>query len=248
VLSVAPEAFAAQMAELERLGMRGTSLREAIAYRGARGSWPAGCAVLTFDDGYANLCESLPVLRKHGFTASVFVVSAHVGGSNDWAPPPARLGRQRMLSWGELGELAAAGVEIGAHTRRHADLRRLSAQETEGEIVGSRREIEARLNLAVESFAYPFGGLTRVAYEIVGAHFRAAVTTVLRRAEAEPLHALPRIDMNYVRSAESLRRTVHGERDIYLAVRRWGRRLAAIVGQDRGSDSVAGFLQTAGKR
>jgi len=248
VISIEPEAFAAQMGELARLGVRGTSLREAIAYRSARGSWPAGCAVLTFDDGYANLYEFLPVLQKHGFTASVFVVSGHVGGSNDWAPPPARLGRQRMLSWGELGELAAAGVEIGAHTQRHADLRRLSVQETEDEIVGSRRELEGRLNLTVESFAYPFGRLTRAACAIVGAHFRAAVTTELRRAEAEPLYALPRIDMNYVRSPENLRETVRGERDMYLAVRRWGRRLAEVVGWGGGSDSAAGFLQPPGKR
>ena len=61
-------------------------------------------------------------LRRHGFGATVFVVTGHVGGFNDWdAPPPGR-GRQAMLSWDDLAELAASGVEIGAHTRSHRNL------------------------------------------------------------------------------------------------------------------------------
>lgn len=249
VVSVAPETFAAQMEELARLGMRGISLREAVGHRQRHGTWPGACAVLTFDDGYANVhASALPVLRACGFAATVFVVTGHVGGQNDWASPPPRLGRQPMLSWAELGELMDADIEIGSHTRQHADLRRLGADRTLAEVAGSRQDIEAQLGLEVESFAYPFGSLSEAAAGVVRQQYRSAVTTVLGRAGNAPFHALPRVDMYYVRSADDLGRTVRGERDLYLAVRRWGRRLKRLVRAERNSDSPPAFLPSAGKR
>ena len=41
--------------------------------------------LLTFDDGYADLAEyALPVLRRYGFGAGVFIVTGQVGGTNAW--------------------------------------------------------------------------------------------------------------------------------------------------------------------
>ncbi|MGH9935059.1 MAG: polysaccharide deacetylase family protein, partial [Blastocatellia bacterium] len=201
VVSVAPQAFAAQMSALAEAGFRGVSLREALIHREARNAWPERSVALTFDDGYANFYEAAaPALARHGFTATVFVVSGHIGGRNDWARPPAGLGLRAMLSWSRIVELSSAGIEIGAHTRRHRDLRRLSTPETRGEIAGSRAEIEYRLGCSVESFAYPFGYVSPASLEVVRQEFRAACTTVLRRAGGEPLHELPRVDMYYLRT------------------------------------------------
>jgi peptidoglycan/xylan/chitin deacetylase (PgdA/CDA1 family) len=189
VVSASREAFEAQMSALAEAGFRGVSLREALAYREARNAWPERSVALTFDDGYANFYEvAAPALAAHGFTATVFVISGHVGGRNDWAPPPEGLGERSLLSWSQLAELSSAGIEIGAHTRRHRDLRRLSASEALDEIGGSRLEIEERLGQSVESFAYPFGYVSPESLEIVRREFRAACTTTLRRAGAESLH------------------------------------------------------------
>ena len=224
VVSVAPEAFAAQMSALAEAGFRGVSLREALIYREARNAWPERCVALTFDDGYANFYESAaPALARHGFTGTVFVVSGHVGGRNDWDRPPAGLGLRSMLSWSQIVELSSAGIEIGAHTRRHRDLRRLSMPEARGEIVGSRAEIENRLGRSVESFAYPFGHVSPASLEIVKREFRVACTTVLRRAGGEPLHELPRVDMYYLRAPQRLQRLLDGRLDQYLTIRRLGR-------------------------
>ena len=158
ILSVAPQRFAEQMAHLAHLGFQGMSLRAAVAYRHAHGTWPERGVVLTFDDGYANCYEAaLPVLRQHGFTATVFLVSGHIGGCNDWEPPLALLGTQPMLTWEQVAALAQAGLEIGAHTVTHRDLQRLTAAEVEGEISAARDDIAKRLGTPVESFAYPFG-------------------------------------------------------------------------------------------
>jgi peptidoglycan/xylan/chitin deacetylase (PgdA/CDA1 family) len=167
------------------------------------------------------------MLARHKFSATVFVISGHVEGVNDWDAPPAGLGTQRMLTWQQVRELSEQGIEIGAHTRTHPDLRRLSATEIENEIVGSCSELSDRTGQAVESFAYPYGYLNRGAEEVARCAVRSACTTELRRANDEPLHTLPRVDMYYLQSAPQLRSLAAGKLDGYLALRRWGRAVRA---------------------
>ncbi|MGE0126733.1 MAG: polysaccharide deacetylase family protein [Blastocatellales bacterium] len=230
VVSVAPQAFADQMSALAEAGFRGVSLREALSHREARGAWPERSVALTFDDGFANFYdEAAPALAQHGFAATVFVISGYVGKRNDWEPPPAGLGLREMLSWRQISEMSAAGIEIGAHTRNHKDLRQLSTAEAQEEIGGSRAEIEDCLGQPVESFAYPFGHVSPASLEIVRREFRAACTTELRRASAEALHELPRVDMYYLRTPRQLSRLLEGRLDRYLAVRRLGRLARAAL-------------------
>jgi peptidoglycan/xylan/chitin deacetylase (PgdA/CDA1 family) len=232
VVSVAPDAFADQISCLADLGFRGIALREAVAHRAATGSWPAQAVVVTFDDGYANFYDvAWPVLMRHGFTATLFLVTRHVGGVNDWAPPPSGLGARAMLSWQQAAELSASDVEIAAHTQTHPNLLQLSPAAVADEIVASRGDIETRLEQPVESFAYPFGRVSAAAEKIVQREFRAACTTVLRRARDDGLARLPRIDAYYLRSVDTLRRLLKGQLDGTLRLRRWGRwAREAIVG------------------
>ena len=224
VVSVAPKTFAEQMGALAESGFRGISLSEALAYRDAHKQWPEACAVLTFDDGFANFYETaMPEIARHNFTATVFVISGHVEGHNDWDAPPSGLGSQRMLTWRQVKELSEQGIEIGGHTRTHPDLRRLSEKEIEEEIAGGCAEISDQAGRAVENFAYPYGYLNRQAEEVVRRTIRSACTTELRRASNESLHALPRVDMYYLQSPQQLQSLVTGKLDGYLTVRRWGR-------------------------
>jgi peptidoglycan/xylan/chitin deacetylase (PgdA/CDA1 family) len=212
------------MSILKDEGFRGVSLREAIAHRQVHGSWPEASVVITFDDGFANFYEmAMPELARYGFSATVFVISGHVGGRNDWAAPPPGLGLRELLTWPQIAELSAAGIEIGAHTQTHKDLRRLPAREVEAEVVNSRQEIESRLGRPVESFAFPFGGVSRESLAVVRREFRAACTTVLQRAGDEATHELPRLDMYYLRSPRQFQRLLHGQLDNYLTIRQWGR-------------------------
>jgi peptidoglycan/xylan/chitin deacetylase (PgdA/CDA1 family) len=223
-VSVAPGVLADQMAVLADLGYRGVTLREATAYRTANGAWPDRCVVLTFDDGYASFHEAaLPTLTRHGFTATVFLVSGHIGGRNDWEPPFPRLGTRAMLTWSQVAELSAAGMEIAAHTKTHPDLARLLPETAAEEIIASRVEIEEQLGQPIESFAYPYGSVSAPAAAIAAREFRAACTVELKQARGEAMHLLPRVDAYYVQGAGALARLVNGELDRYLALRRWAR-------------------------
>jgi peptidoglycan/xylan/chitin deacetylase (PgdA/CDA1 family) len=212
------------MNSIAESGYRGIALREAVSHREAYGTWPRHRVVLTFDDGFRNFYETaMPVLARHGFTATVFVVTDYMGRRNDWETPPAGLGSKEILTWEEALELSAMGIEIGSHTRTHPDLRHLSEAEARHEIAGSRLEIEDHLDQPVRSFAYPFGETNPVSTEYVKKEFQAACTTVLQRANGEPLHNLPRIDMYYVRTQPMLQRLLSGKLDRYLTVRALGR-------------------------
>lgn len=224
VVSVSQRKFTEQMATLAEWGFRGISLAEAVHYREANGSWPQRSVVLTFDDGFANFYESaMPALIRRKFSATVFVISGHIEGINNWDAPPAGLGTRQMLTWAQVGELSEQGIEIGAHTRTHPDLRKLSESQLEEEIAGSCAAISDHIGRAVESFAYPYGYSNPQAETVVQRTVRAACTTELRHATDDPLHLLPRLDMYYLQSPHQMQSLVTGGMVGYLALRRWGR-------------------------
>lgn len=168
---------------------------------------PARCFAITIDDGYRdNLEIAQPLLRRHGFAATLFAITEKLGGVNDWSERDALAGRQ-MLSVEQVRELAAEGIEIGAHTRRHRPLDELDDGEAAAEIGGSREDLEALLGEQVRTFAYPYGRLGERSAELVAeAGFAGACTVVPRRAQIddEPL-LIPRIE---VRAEDSLRRFI----------------------------------------
>jgi peptidoglycan/xylan/chitin deacetylase (PgdA/CDA1 family) len=230
VTSITPLIFEAQMARLSELEYRVVSLRQAIAERQENGDWPDKSIVLTFDDGYANVHQqALPVLQRYGFSATVFVVSGHLDGINDWGHTVRCLGRQTMLSWNQVKDLADHGIEIGAHTLSHPDLSSLEPEVVEREIIGSVEEINSQLSEPVQTFAYPFGSISDEAVAVVNRTFRAACTTVHRRACDELLTLLPRIEMYYFRNQRDLQPLISGQLDSALTLRRWARRIRRFV-------------------
>ena len=126
-LSVAPSLFAEQMTTLRRLGLRGVSICSLLdAMRARRARRLVG---ITFDDGYRNVLDAaVPTLKRHGFTATVFVITGRFGGTNEWAKGPS----MPLLSANEVSELADAGMEIGSHSMTHTRLARPVDQPAQG--------------------------------------------------------------------------------------------------------------------
>src|SRR5262249_6457291 len=114
---------------------------------------------ITFDDGYAdNGRFAIPLLLKHGIPFTYFVSTDHVLRGKPF-PHDVAVGRPLPVNTlAQLRQLAAAGVERGAHTRSHADLGKLqSKQETFDEVVGSKRDLETALGKRIRYFAFPYG-------------------------------------------------------------------------------------------
>jgi peptidoglycan/xylan/chitin deacetylase (PgdA/CDA1 family) len=62
-----------------------------------------------------------------------------------------------MLSAAEVGELRAAGMEIGGHTHSHPILTRIDAGRARREIGENKERLEGILGERITSFAYPNG-------------------------------------------------------------------------------------------
>jgi peptidoglycan/xylan/chitin deacetylase (PgdA/CDA1 family) len=88
--------------------------------------------------------------------------------------------RFAALSWGELKELAAQGLDVGAHTMSHPILSSLESEEAiEREIAGSKAQIQAATGIAVTNFCYPNGKLADVNAAAIGAVERAGYRTAV---------------------------------------------------------------------
>ncbi len=191
-LTVAPAAFARQMRLLKVLGYRGLSLSELLPYlRGERQDKVVG---ITFDDGYLNNhTHALPSLQAVGFSATCYAVSARPGGVNDWDAGLA-VAQKPLMDVPHWRDWLAAGMDIGAHTRHHADLTTLDDEQAREEIAGAKRELEDRFGVAIRHFCYPYGRYTARDRELaIEAGYATATTTHRGRAHpGDDLFLLPR--------------------------------------------------------
>jgi peptidoglycan/xylan/chitin deacetylase (PgdA/CDA1 family) len=192
-LVVAPRDFAWQMQMLRLLGFRGLAIGDLLPYlRRERAGKVAG---ITLDDGYRNnLQHALPALQRFNFTATCYAVSGLVGKTNFWDASTG-VPETPLMTIEELREWSRAGMEVGAHTRTHADLTSLSRRGAREEIEGSRKELESALGVPVLHFCYPYGRFDTAISDLVReAGFDSAVTTNRGRAIAgHDLFDLPRV-------------------------------------------------------
>ena len=88
VLSITPEKFLSHMTVLVDSGYQIVSLNEVATCLHHQKPFPEKTAALTFDDGFQNFYEkAIPVLRKFGFPATVFLVAGWCGKENSWPGP-----------------------------------------------------------------------------------------------------------------------------------------------------------------
>lgn len=127
---------------------------------------PQKTVAITFDDGYADNYENgFALLQEAAMRATWFVVTNEIGGRSVWVEHDA--GVKPLLTPAQLKEMAAAGMEIGGHTRSHPRLSRLDPLEMESEILGGKQDLEGILGKQVSSFAYPFGDFNAASVDAV---------------------------------------------------------------------------------
>lgn len=152
-LFVAPDRFRFQVERLLKRGYDFVPMAE-FARRLAAAGPPEGTCALTFDDGTVDILERLqPILSDLGVPGTVYACPGLLGRPYPWSDPAAGA---RIMTAGELRELARDPlVEIGSHTREHADLGDATPEAAFGEMSESKRELEELVGGPVISFAYP---------------------------------------------------------------------------------------------
>ena len=140
--SVSIEQFREQMEYLHENGYHTLSLNQVID---AKTSLNHKTVAITFDDGFANnYTNAFPILKKHGLTITIFVVTNFVGKHN-------------YMGWDQLREMNKEGISIQSHTASHRPLSVLETNEIKYELEESKKSIEDQLGSAVDFLSAPHG-------------------------------------------------------------------------------------------
>jgi peptidoglycan/xylan/chitin deacetylase (PgdA/CDA1 family) len=243
-LAVHPWAWAEQLSYLHSRGYRTVRASELAAALAGRGKLPDQAIVLTFDDGYEDFHRrAMPLLAEYGFTATVFVTT---GWLEDAGPLAAGRRPGRMLSWSQVAEAKAAGVEIAAHSLLHPQLDQLPPSRLHEELYASKAQLEDKLGAPVSGLAYPFGYSNlrvRQAARDLGHGYACAVGNTMM-GDNPDLFALPRLTIRRTTGMTVFREVARGAsvQQIYLQdrmlTRGWAmvrRTRAAIGGVSRGA-------------
>jgi peptidoglycan/xylan/chitin deacetylase (PgdA/CDA1 family) len=157
LLTLSPRVFESQLKWLVDNGYTGIHADDWFAWVRQGASLPEKPVLVTFDDGYSDLVvNAVPALEASGFKATIFFVSQHIGAASTWDLALGHPSRPLMTA-AEIRECAAHGIEVGAHTRTHPDLRKLQDADLKTELEGCRKELTALTGASVNTLAYPFG-------------------------------------------------------------------------------------------
>ncbi len=165
-LNVTPAAFDAQMDYLAKNGYTVITMKRLARFLEGKEALPAKSVAITIDDGYRSTFEiAFPILKKHGFPATVFLYTDFVGASD-------------AMTWPQMKEMMGSGlVEIQPHSKSHANLALRLPGETEAKYRERiRREVDGpvmalRDRLAASSFtyAYPYGDVNEYVVDLLQA-------------------------------------------------------------------------------
>ncbi|HJP67441.1 MAG TPA: polysaccharide deacetylase family protein, partial [Sphingomicrobium sp.] len=193
--SVPPEQFASQLNSLKRRGFTFVGPDALAAFVNGEASLPRRAVLLTFDDCYEDLLEAArEVLRPRGIQAIAFAVTGMKSGTNAW---DTKEGAQevRLLCAAQLKELAKLGIEIGAHSRTHRNMRLLEPQELGSETRGACEDLVVLGLPKPRFFSYPYGALDSESLDAVrSAGYVGALGIWVRHADpkCDRFH-LPRV-------------------------------------------------------
>jgi len=183
-LSVYPKDFDEQMAYLKEEGYTTINPAQMIDNLENGAPLPEKPVIITFDDGYLdNYTNAYPILKKYGFTATIFVITDFI--SSD----------PRFMTWDQVRELSEAGFTIGSHTMQHKSLTDIKEKEIRAELIGSNKALEYQLGKKAEFFAYPTGTYNlRIAQIVKECGYKAAFTIKYGNADkASNIYALERV-------------------------------------------------------
>jgi peptidoglycan/xylan/chitin deacetylase (PgdA/CDA1 family) len=140
------------------------------------------------------------LFRLKGLDATV--QAAIISGlANAWDMPPMQHAECRPMTWDQLREMRAAGMEVGSHGVSHRILAKLSPIEMAAEVRESKRAIERELGPPVEVLSYPVGGPDSYNEQVIRAakeaDFRMACNYVtgVNRLPAKAQYGLQRLSV-----------------------------------------------------
>lgn len=196
-LHVRPRSFLNQMRLLKMLGYRGCSVSE-IQKALTAGS-DEKLVALTFDDGYSNFfVNALPILKNFRFTATVYVISGLIGGTNIW-DRKSGISENSLMNHDQIRFCSDEGdIEIGCHAMSHKSLIDESIV-LSTEIDEAKARLEDWFGKDCLAFCYPYGHFNQQVVDAVKNAGFSSGTTMLRGrvTKDHDMMLLPRIPVTW---------------------------------------------------
>jgi peptidoglycan/xylan/chitin deacetylase (PgdA/CDA1 family) len=147
--AVSPKTFERQMDYLTAAKFETIGLNRFFRFVQLEDQLPSNAVIVCFDGADRWIYDiGFPILRRRGMKAALFI-------------PVDQIGRPGKLSWTELGEMAANGIDIGVLGRQSILASGKDPdkhlENLEREIVASRNAIEHHLKPEGYYYAYPQG-------------------------------------------------------------------------------------------
>jgi peptidoglycan/xylan/chitin deacetylase (PgdA/CDA1 family) len=147
-LTVTPTRFSRQLDYLKQQGYHSITFNQMFDALYYNAPLPSRPIILTFDDGYEDGYRfAYPILRQHGFSGMFYIITGKV----NW---------QGQMTWAQLHEMVAHGMQMGSHTIHHVDMGQVllnSLEQAQQELQISKITLEQNLGIVVQQFCYPAG-------------------------------------------------------------------------------------------
>ncbi len=123
----------------------------------------------TFDDFPLSAKQhGAPILEKYGGRGTYYAGLSLMGTQDRGVS---------LFRRQDVQDLAADGHEIGCHTYHHIDAQRISVEAYRASLMENQKQIRTLFpELTLESFSYPFGGITPSAKKVAGEHYTTCRT------------------------------------------------------------------------
>jgi peptidoglycan/xylan/chitin deacetylase (PgdA/CDA1 family) len=155
--------------------------------------------VITFDDAYQNIHDYvMPILKELDYTATCFFVSNYINKFNYWDISNNNFKKIPLMTDAQLNDWKDNDFEVGSHSLDHSNLNDLDEDELIIQLSESKKNLEDKFNIDVESFSYPYGKYNKNVIQLVKKYYRFAVTTKRSRFKFNKFDLLeiPRIPVN----------------------------------------------------
>lgn len=152
-IAMTPAQFEKQMSWLADNGYHPISQQQMVDFLYEARPLPPRPVMITFDDGRLNQLQyAVPILRRHGFTATFFVTKKWVVGGG------------AFMNAGQIRKLADEGFDIGSHSLTHMPLQNRGSESREShekrvhdQVYGSKAYVEEITGKPCLAMAYPAG-------------------------------------------------------------------------------------------
>jgi len=147
-----------QLMYLKEKGYRSLSFSELKNHSDKGEKLPPKTIIITFDDAYRNFGElALPLLKKYGFKATLFVPVAFMGKTNIWDQ-----GRDPILTAQEIKQISLQGnIDIGLHSFLHRSYADLALEDMKEDLQNCFQNLDYWAIPYVRVLAYPYGGFPK---------------------------------------------------------------------------------------